>query len=327
MKIIFLLITLMVCTSHRALSAQCKKPFILEIKMDEFWQEKEKKRLKKEEILLKKYSDYITKIEKPLIAEKYFCEKGSKCDPLKNCQMEKNVENIREVEYQITLDSGVIVSKSYCSEIGKCIGYNDFLHSLEVTAAENRLIDIRKNNAVFYHYFYSANSKNYEPPFNITNFGSGHEIQLNDMPHFSPDDRVIIEVRSTPKQENSTIPTGFNINIYEMNEYGEYHKIEPDEFDEQDKTKIVSTFLTRNPSCGETPHFYSWKSNREVVLSMLPANVENGGPKVILSYDSKTKKWGCTEELFPESKCESYLPNSTNFTSNLTEEQVRQCND
>ncbi|MCE3254643.1 MAG: hypothetical protein K0R25_137 [Rickettsiaceae bacterium] len=295
--------------------------------MDEDWLEREERRLANEEVLLQKYSDYISKEIKPLIPEPYHCAKGEICDPVKNCQMERNVKKIREAEYSIKIDSGITIAKSYCSVIGKCIGYNEFFHTSEVTAAEDRLIDIKKDNAIFYHYFYSAKSKSYEPPFNITNFHTGSELYLNDIPHFSPDEKVMIEVRSIPKQEDSVnFPTGFNINIYEANELGEYKNIEPAEIDPENPDKIISTFLSRNPACGETPHFHSWKSNREVRLSMQPPSEDNEeGKKVILAYDKKSKKWSCHEDSSPEVKCLSYLPGSTKFSSNLAIEQINDC--
>jgi hypothetical protein len=309
----------------------CKKEFLVEIKMDDDWHQKEQLRIANEEALITKYSEYISKEQKPLIVENYKCQKGETCDLVKNCQMRKDVKDLKEIEYSMKIDTGITIKKSYCSVIGQCIGYNDFLHSSQSTASENRLIDIKKDNAIFYHYFYSANSKAYEPPFNITNFHTGSELELNDMPHFSFDEKFMIEVRSiskkevAKKEEEGDFPTGFNINIYEMNEFGEYKNIEPNEVDLQNPQKIISTFLSRNPSCTETPHFHSWKSNREVRLSTLPPNQANQGRKVILSYDKKTKKWGCYEDLFPEFECQSYLPSSTNFSSNLSEEQTQIC--
>jgi hypothetical protein len=294
--------------------------------MDEEWYKKEEQRIAQEETLLKKYSNYISKEAKPLVFERYRCKRGETCDSLRNCQVERNVKNFQEIEYSIKLDSGILIAKSYCSVIGKCIGYNDFFHTKNVTAAEDRLIDIKKDNAIFYHYFYSAKSQTYEPPFNLTNFHTGSELYLNDVPHFSPDERFMIEVRSIPEQKNSgDFPTGFNINIYEMNEFGEYKNIEPDEIDPENPKKIISTFLSRNPSCGETPHFHSWKNNREIRISMAPPSKANEGRKVILAFDKKTKKWGCQEELFPEIKCSSYLPGTTKFSSNLAPQQLGDC--
>lgn len=294
--------------------------------MDDEWYRKEEERVKLEEELLAKHSEYITKIIRPLVVEPYRCAKGETCDPLKNCQMNKDAEKYHEVEYQIKTDAGIIISKSHCSEIGKCIGYNYFSHNQKVTAAEDRLIDIKKDNAIFYHYFYSAHSESYETPFNMTNFHTGSELSLNSIPHFSPDEKIMIEVRSIPKRDdNGEFPTGYKINIYEINEYGEYKNIEPDEIDPNDSNKIISTFLSRNPACGEAPYFHSWKSSREVRLSMSPPNQENKGRKAILSYDKKTKKWGCQEYVFPEFKCESYLPSTTKFSSNLSDEQVEAC--
>lgn len=330
-KIIFFTkITLVIYFSFFNISfaTLCKKDILndpkMDIKMEDDWLKKEEERLVIEEQLLTKHSEYITKNTKPLISESYNCHKGKEnCDPLKNCQLHKDIENYYEIEYQIKTDLGIIIAKSHCSAIGKCIGYNDFIHNKFVTATEDRLIDIRKDNAIFYHYFYSAHSKNYEPLFNMTNFHTGSELRLNDMPYFSPDEKFMFEIRSVPKISEiaeDNFPRGYNINIYEMNEYGEYKLIEPDEIDEQGK--VISTFLSRNPACGETPHFHSWKSNREIRLSMLPAHEANKGRKAILSYNKKTKKWGCEEDIFPEYKCESYLPNSTKFTSNMAEEQI-----
>jgi len=311
-------------------AAICKKNFQLSIKMDDDWYKKEELRAQNEEVLLEKYSEYISKKTKPLKAEAYHCKKGEVCDKVKNCQMEKHLEKdvseVKEIEYSMKIDIGIVIAKSYCSVIGKCIGYNDFFHTDKVTAAEDRLIDIKKDNAVFYHYFYSSNSNSYEAPFNITNFHTGSELYLNDAPHFSPDEKTMIEFRSIAKQESKgDFPTGFNINIYEMNKFGEYKNIEPAETDPEDPKKVISTFLSRNPTCGDTPHFHSWKSNKEVRLSSLPPSQANEGRKVILSYDKQSKKWGCQEDLFPEMHCESYLPISTKFTSNLAEEQIKNC--
>lgn len=312
--------------SLSAKASTCKKDFLISIQMDDDWYKKEQQRISNEDRLLEKYSDYISKEMKPLVAEPYHCKKGEICDKAKNCQMEKNVSDLKEVEYSMKIDTGIIIAKSYCSVIGKCIGYNDFFHTKDVTAAEDRLIDIKKDNAVFYHYFYSARSKAYEPPFNITNFHTGSELYLNDAPHFSPNEKTMIEVRSVPEEESeSNFPTGFNINIYEMNKFGEYKNIEPAEMDPANPDKVVSTFLSRNPACGETPHFHSWKSNEEVRLSMLPPSLANEGRRVLLIYDKKTKKWGCQEDLFPEVICESHLPSSTKFSSNLASEQVSSC--
>ena len=326
MKEKFLLLIVITFLPFNAKASTCKKDLAISIKMDDDWYIKEDLRIANEENLLKKYYDYISKEAKPLIAEKYRCKKGEICDPVKNCQMEKDVKEFKEIEYSMKIDTGITINKSYCSTIGKCIGYNDFSHTSERTAAEDRLINIVKDNAIFYHYFYSEKSKAYETPFNITNFHTGSELELNDLPHFSPDEKFMIEVRSVPNQEApSDFPTGFNINIYEMNEFGEYKNIEPNEIDPQNPDNIVSTFLSRNPSCGETPHFHSWKSNKEVRLSMLPPEKANEGRKVILSYDKKTKKWGCYEDFFPEIKCQSYLPTSTKFSSNLAREQIGNC--
>ncbi len=330
-KLPLLLYAILALLPHSATAALCDKDALISIKMDDDWYKKEELRLANEDMLLTKYSQYISKEEKPLIAEKYRCGKGEICDPIKNCQMEKDVSNLKEIEYSMKIDSGIIIKKGYCSVIGKCIGYNDFFHSSKVTAAENRLIDIKKDNAIFYHYFYSAKSKAYEAPFNITNFHTGSELYLNDMPHFSADEKFMVEVRSIPKHETpntlaDNFPGGFNINIYEMNEYGEYKNIEPDEVDPQNPEQVISTFLSRNPACGLTPHFHSWKNNQEIRLSMKPPQQANEGMKVILSYDKITKKWGCSEDLFPEVTCQSYLPNSTQFSSNLSDEQIENCN-
>jgi hypothetical protein len=315
----------------------CPKKLQISIKMDDAWYEKEQLRLENEDALLKKYSKYISKKSKPLIPEPYRHYKGDAYDHTKNCQMEKDVSNISEIEYAMNIDSGIRILKSYCSTIGKCIGYNDFLHDKRLTASEDRLIDIREDNAIFYHYFYSAQSESYEPLFNITNFHTGYEIYLNDTPNFSPDNRVILEVRSIAKKDSTTesasefprefpreFPVGFNINIYERNDLGEYINVEPAKSDPENPDKI-STFLSRNPSCGETPHFHSWRNNHEARLSMLPPHQANDGIKVILSYDKKSKKWGCKQDLFPEYKCESYLPNSLEYSSNISKEQINNC--
>ncbi len=312
--------------SFNAQASLCKKSLRVSIRMDDDWYKKEELRLANEAALIQTHTNYLIRETLPLIAAPYHCAKGEECDPLKNCQMEKDVKDLKEIQYSIVSDSGIVIMKSYCSEIGKCIGYNDFFHTKNVTAAEDRLIDVKKNNAVFYHYFYSAKSKSYEPLFNITNFHSGSDLYLDDMPHFSPDEKTLLEVRSIPKQDDvGDFPTGFNINIYEANEFGEYKNVEPVEVDPENPSKILSTFLSRNPSCGETPHFHSWKSDREVRLSMLPPSHANHGRKVILSYDKKLKKWGCSEDLFPEAKCQSYLPNSVDYSSNLAWQQINDC--
>lgn len=311
------------CLQNKVYAAVCKKNFFTPIQMNDDWYKREEARMKMEDELIKKYSDKITKNIKPLVPEKYVCARGETCDPIKNCQMEENVDGINEVEYLMKIDSGIFISKSYCSVIGKCIGYNDFIHSSHVTASESRLIGIHKNNAVFYNYFYSAKSKDYEPPFTILSLKTGSEIYLNDVPNFSPDDKFMVEVRSSIRQENSQIPTGFNINIYALNDRGEYKKVEGDELDKFDQ--VASTFLSRNPQCGDTPYFHSWKNKREVRLSMLPPKYANHGRRVILSYDENENKWSCSEDLYPEFKCEFYLPGSTKFSSNLTEEQVGNC--
>lgn len=318
--------TLLFSFGLNANAALCGKELQLSIKMDDDWYKKEELRQKEEKDLLQKYAQYITKKNKRLKAEPYICDKEEDCDPIKNCQMENRIRKLRDMEYSMKTDSGIIIQKSHCSVIGKCIGYNDFFHSKEVTAAEDRLIDIKKDNAVFYHYFYTAHSDNYEPPFNMTNLHSGKEIYFDDIPHFSPDETVIIEIRSLEKKEpEGKFPSGFNINIYELNENGEYVNVEPAETDPEDPKKIISNFLSRNPSCGKTPYFHSWQSNREVRISMLPSSQANEGKRVILSYDPQTKKWGCKEEVFPEVKCNSYLPSSVAFSSNLAVEQINEC--
>lgn len=308
----FLIAIFFVLNAHAAF---CKKDLLTPITMDDDWHKKEELRLVNEDELIKKFSKYITKKHKPLVAEKYHCVKGEDCDLVKNCQMEREVRNLHEVEYSIATDSGFIIAKSYCSTIGKCVGYNDFFHTSKVTAAEDRLIDVKNDHAIFYHYFYSAKNKSFEPPFNITNFHNGSELYLNDTPHFSPDNKFILEVRSVPESTSdkellSDFPRGFNINIYELNNLGEYVNVES------------SDFLSRNPSCGDTPYFHSWQNDHAARISMLPPQYANHGRKVILSYDKKLKKWGCSEDLFPEVKCESYLPNSTRFSSNLSKEQI-----
>jgi hypothetical protein len=58
---------------------------------------------------------------------------------------------------------------------------------------------------------------------------------------------------------------------------------------------------------------------------MLPDSKANEGKKVILSYDKNSKKWSCQEDLSPEIQCQSYLPSSTKFSSNLAAEQVNDC--
>lgn len=323
-------------------AALCKKSEIISIEMDETWQKKELLRIEKENELLSKYPEYITKRNKPLIKEKYRCKKGD-CDPLRNCQMHNNPEKFYEVEYLIAVDTGITLAKSYCSEIGQCIGYNDFNHNLKVTASEDRLIDIKKDNAIFYHYFYSTNPQNYEAPFVMINFHTGSELALRAMPQFSPDETKMIEVYSVKEQQDSEIKNRFFINLYEMNKYGEYEKIkESNEFDQETTnqtlteskasnsdttTKLIDDFLLLNPSCGPTPHFHSWKNNYEIRLSMLAPKQANKGRKVILFYDRKSNKWQCQDEIFPEFKCQSYLPKSLRFVSNLDEEQIAGCED
>ena len=316
------------CIMPSARAWLCKKEFMVSIKMDDEWYKKEELRKIKEDILLAENSKYITKEAKPLISAKPFpCKKGENCDPVKNCQVERHPENFKDIEYSMKIDSGITIAKSYCSVIGKCIGYNDFLHSKEVTAAEDRLIDIKKNNAIFYHYFYSDKSDAYEPLFNITNLNSGYELYLDDVPHFSLDEKVIIEVRSIEKDDSKVnFPTGYNINIYEINEVGEYRRIEGPELDPDGSEKVISTFLSRNPECGETPHFHSWKSDREVRLSMMPPNESSQGKIVVLFYDDKLKKWSCKDDVLVRDKCEEYyLPGSNEYSSNLSLKQISNC--
>jgi hypothetical protein len=324
MKKYLAIIASLICLSPNVHAELCKKNFYVSIKMDDDWNQKEQQRLENENILLNKYSDHITKQAKPLIAEPYSCAKDQECDEVKNCQMEtrRSARTLREMEYSMKIDSGLVIAKSHCSLIGKCIGYNDFFHTNKVTASEDRLIDIKQNHALFYHYFYSGEQKSYQPPFNMTSFNNGSELYFNDIPHFSPDEKVIVEVRSIPKQElSSGFPTGFNINIYELNEAGEYKNVEPAEIDPQNPEKILSTFLSRNPSCGATPHFHSWKSNKEIRLS----TGSGEGKKVILFYDEKLKKWSCKDDVNLEFRCEPYFPGSTSYSSNLAMEQINDC--
>lgn len=328
-KFHFLIFTFYVfLSSSFAEAALCKQDQQVSIKMSDAWHRNEEMRLVKEEKLLTQYAEYISKNEKVLVAEKYNCVDKKNCDEMKNCQMEKDVKDVKEVEYLIKADSGITIAKAYCSKIGKCIGYNDFIHDSKVTAAEDRLIDIKHDNAIFYHYFYSAKAEGYEPLFNITNFHTGYELYLQDVPRFSPDDRFMIEVHSVPKNENlaKDFPTGFNINIYEINEYGEYRNIEPEEFDKEDPTKVVSTFLSRNPLCGEAPHFHSWKNNREVRLFNPPLEDNSEGKKVILFYDKKLNKWACKEDDdFSDNQCIAYLPDSLDYVSNMAPGQLNNC--
>lgn len=320
LNILFLFLT------NSSKAAICKKEFQVSIKMSDEWQKNEEIRLIKENNLVEQYSNYISKVEKPLKVGDY-CSNKSDCDEIRNCQMEKNIKDFKEIEYLIKLDSGIIISKSYCSVIGKCIGYNDFFHDKKITASENRLIDVRQDNAIFYHYFYSADSKGYEPLFNMTNFHTGYELYFNDIPHFSPDDKFIIEVKSVPKREDLSedFPAGYDINIYESNEYGEYKNIEPAEFDEQDKNKVISTFLSRNPECGKTPYFRSWKNNREAKLYNLPSEENPEGKKVILFYNKNAKKWQCRNDDSFSNDCIVYLPDSVEYISNMAPEQLNNC--
>lgn len=332
-----IVVALLFLNFANANAAICKRNLFEPIRMDDGWYKKEALRFKLENELVRKYGNRIVRTYRDLRPEKYVCAKDEVCDPIRNCQIEDDVDYVKEVEYLIKIDSGFFVSKSYCSVIGKCVGYNDFEHNQNVTAQESRIIDIRENNVVFYNYFYSAHLKNYKPPFSILNLRTGKEFDLNDVPKFSPDNRFIVEVRSSAKQENQGIlmPVGFNINIYELGQDYEYRKIEGDEFEKidpkqlKDKSKaqniipkVVSTFLSRNPECGPTPYFHSWKSNTEVRLSMLPPKYADYGRKAILFYDKEKSKWECREDLYPESECKSFLPTSTRFSSNLTDQQV-----
>lgn len=313
-------ITLIFFLSSTANAALCSKEKQISIKMSDKWYKNEEIRLKREEQLLEKYSNYISKNEKNLVAEKYNCSKKSNCNPMTNCQMEKDVKDLREIEYLIKTDSQIIIAKAYCSKIGKCIGYNDFFHDGKITVSEDRLIDIKYDNAIFYHYYYSAESEGYEPLFNMTNFHTGYELYLQDIPHFSPDDRFLLEIHSIPENKNlsKNFPVGFNINIYEINEYGEYINIEPQELDKEDPTKIISTFLSRNPQCGKNPYFYSWKSNYEARL-INPISEENSEEKkVILFYDKKSKKWSCKEDEFFYNPFTEFLPDSLDYVSNIS---------
>lgn len=299
-----LIIFLIFSFAQKASASLCKKEFRVAIKMEDDWYKKEELRKQKEELLLNQYSNYITKRSKPLVAEKYECAKGEECDPIKNCQMERNIKDLRDEEYLITTDSGIIIAKSYCSVIGKCIGYNDFFHDSQVTAAEDRLVDVKKNNAVFYHYFYSARSQNYEPLFNITNFNTGSELYFKDVPHFSFDEKFIIEVNSSNE---------FGINIYQLNQAGEYQQLTQEEFD------------WREANCGETPYFHSWKSEYEARISQTPPSLTNAGQIKILFFDEKQEKWSCKDNILPPPQCEYYLPNSVEFSSNLSADQVKNC--
>ncbi len=289
-------------TSFAAKAAICSKDYQITIKMTEDWYKKEELRKQKEELLLSQYSSNIIKESKELVAEKFVCAKGEKCDPLKNCQMVKDVKNLRDEEYSIVANSGVIIAKSYCSEIGKCIGYNDFAHSLEVTASEDRLVDVKKNNAVFYHYFYSAHSKNYEHLFNLTNFDNGSELYFEDVPHFSLDDNFILELRSSKD---------FSINIYELSKDNEYKAVAAEGLDLQ--------------ACGPTPYFHSWKNANEARLSQTPPSEANSGKMVLLFFDRELKKWRCKDEILPQPQCEYYLPNSIDFVSNILPQQIKNC--
>ncbi len=326
-----------------SLASLCKKSDIISIEMDENWKQIEEARLANENELLSKYSEYISKRTKPLSREKYNCIKGVNCDPLKNCQMHYEPEKFHEVEYLIAIDTGIILAKSYCSEIGKCIGYNDFIHSLKVTASEDRLIDIKKDNAIFYHYFYSTNPQNYESPFVMINFHTGSELHLKGKPNFSPDETKMIEIYSIDEKQESETKKKFFINIYEMNKYGEFVKVKNASVKEEDsKKEIVNTeerseqiaevskivdedFLSQNLSCGTTPHFHSWKNNYEARISMLSPYQANEGKKVILAYNRKEKKWECQDDAFPKFECKSYLPSSLKFVSNLNEDQINEC--
>lgn len=357
-KFFTLVITLIMIPSI-VIAKQCPEKYQIDIQMSDHWHKKEEKRLKIENSLLKEYSKYIIRRNKRLIPEKFYCEKEIKstcavnkkkgiihkpdsedcfiendCDPLKNCQMvtkKENLKSLQEIEYLMKTDAGFTIAKSYCTKIGKCIGYNEFFHDTKITAQEDRLIDIKNDNAIFYHYFYSAHSQSYEPPYNITNLKSGNELYLNDKPHFSPNGKIMVEIRSIPKQaikigdSEGNFPTGFSINLYELGENGEYQKITPPQDNPLGPIDTSLPFLSTNPKCGKTPHFHSWKNNQEIRLSSLHPEKSDNGDRTILSYDKKAKKWGCRKNFFPEPKCESFTPDEIDFVSNLSMEQLRNC--
>lgn len=327
MRILSLIVIILIFSLQASNAAICPRSLHISIEMDADWYKKEEERKKMEDDLIKKYSSFISKEEKPLGVEKSTCDKGEDCDFIKNCQMQRNVRKIRDVEYSIKTNSGITIKKSYCSSIGKCIGYNDFFHNSKVTASEDRLIDIKKNHAIFYHYFYSANSNGYEPPFNMTSFNSGNEIYFDDMPHFSPDENIILEVRSNEKEdvEGTKIPVGYNINIYQLDENGEYKNVEPIEFDRNDHNVVVSTFLSRHPECGEKPRFHSWKSNTEAILTASPSEKSEQNKVILLFFDPILKKWRCKDDILSKMSCKSNLPPSTKFSSNITKKQVENC--
>lgn len=293
----FIIIFFSLFYSKITLGALCNANLSVNINLDENWEEREKLRLEKEEFLLEKYKKYITKKSKALVAEAFNCEKGEDCDFLQNCQVEKNIKNILEIEYSMKIDSGIIIVKSHCNILGKCIGYNDFFHTKNVTIAEDRLIDIKHDNAIFHHYFYSKHSNSYEHPFNITNFHTGSELYLNNFPYFSPNEKIMIEEKG-----KNEIKKG--VNIYEANEFGEYKKVEPLRFD------------SRNLICKQDLYFHSWKNNKEVRF-LTSEKINSKSIKVIVFYDARLDQWSCRDNLSADEEIEFYPPIDSNFKINF----------
>jgi hypothetical protein len=135
----------------------------------------------------------------------------------------------------------------------------------------------------------------------VVNLHSGRSITLYDTINFSPNGRVIVEFRSADFCEECTeSSSGFNIDIYEINEEHDY--VLTSRTEELDSNSTGNSyFLSRNPQCGPTPFFHSWKNNDEIRISMTEPNNANSGARAILKYDLKTKNWSCkkTDELFP----------------------------
>jgi len=273
--------------------SQNQKNEVLEISapsqyQEKSWIEKELLRKQKEEELLKKYSNYITKNTKNLV----------KNDNAKF--REKNARESRDIQYLLKTDSGKIYTKNYCDPIAKCMGYNDYLDELD----EYRLIDVKQDNALFYESFYTlreVDAIEVGSPFLLFNLHSGEEIHLLD-PKFSPDEKFIVDIRSIPYCAECTEngASGFNIDIYAIDDKKNYVLTSRQEMFDSDQFGN-SYFLNKNKECGSTPHFHSWKNNNEIRISMLEPQDASKADRVILKYDSDKKNWSCskTQEKFP----------------------------
>jgi hypothetical protein len=251
--------------------------------------DEENLRIKNEEVLLEKYSKFISKKIKPLVKNQ-------------NAVYFDKDDNAKEVEYLIKTSSRKAITKSYCSIFKKCIGYNKFYGVPENINQEYRLIDVKKDNAIFYENSYSETDSNISQALLMINLHSGEEKYFFNKLNFSFDENFILDIRSEEYCHECTEggATGYNIDIYELDNKGEY--ILTSRQEERDSNDFgKSHFLARNPDCGPTPYFHSWKNNNEARISMSSPELANKGPRAILKYDKKNKSWSCkkTEEIFP----------------------------